>query len=282
MDACARRRRWRLAAAWVGVVVVVMVVFTGVVVGQRWGRYRMPPRYPEGPSDRKFTFARVMYQSVTREPRGQGWYTDYPDADINFMTRLSELTTTPVSMDHRREPEHVVITLADDALFDYPFIFMSDVGTVGFSQLEVERLRSYLLKGGFLWVDDFWGPQAWDRWSSEIGRVLPPSQYPVFEIPLDHAIFRGLNIVEEIPQIPSIQFWRMMGGGTTSERGMMSEEAHFRGIADDTGRLLVVMSFNTDIADGWEREGEDYEFFYRFSVSAYSFGINVALHAMMH
>ena len=269
------------AIAVIAVIGIVMAVGVGAVT-QRWGRYRMPPRYPDGAPDRKFTFARVMYRSVTREPRGQGWYTDYPAADINFMTRLSDLTTTPVSFDRHGEPEHVVITLTHDELFDYPFIFMSDVGTVGFTQPEVEQLRSYLLKGGFLWADDFWGPQAWDRWSSEIGRVLPPSQYPIFDIPLDHPIFLGLYVVERIPQIPSIQFWRMMGGGTTSERGMMSDKAHFRGINDERGRLIVVMSYNTDIADGWEREGEDYAYFYRFSVTAYSFGINVALHAMTH
>ena len=105
-----------------------------------------------------------MCESVTRELRGQGWYTDDPSADANFMTRLSELTTTRVSEDRYREPEDVVIRLTDPELFDYAFIFMSDVGTVGFSDTEVAGLRRYLLKGGFLWADDFWGPTAWERW----------------------------------------------------------------------------------------------------------------------
>lgn len=262
---------------------IVLLAGTGLTLyAQRWGWYRMPPRFPEGPPDRRFTFARVMYESVTREPRGQGWYTDYPTADVNFMMRLSELTTTRVSQDSYREPEHVVVRLTDPELFAYPFIFMSDVGTVGFTDAEVQGLRQYLQKGGFLWVDDFWGPRAWQRWVGQLSRVLPPSAYPVFDIELGHPILRGLNEVEAIPQIPSIQFWRMTGGGTTSERGRYSEEPHFRGVADERGRLLVVMSHNTDIADGWEREGEDYEFFYRFSVNAYAFGINVALHAMSH
>ncbi len=271
---------WNKAVAACLVVLVVGFGVTGYA--QRWGWYRLPPRFPEGPPDRHFTFARVMYESVTREPRGQGWYTDYPTADVNFMTRLSELTTTRVSEDSYREPEHVVVRLTDPELFDYPFIFMSDVGTVGFTNGEVEGLRQYLLKGGFLWVDDFWGPRAWARWVGQLSRVLPPSVYPIFDIDLGHPILHGLNEVEAIPQIPSIQFWRMTGGGTTSERGRYSQEAHFRGVADERGRLLVVMSHNTDIADGWEREGEDYEFFYRFSVNAYAFGINVALHAMSH
>ena len=102
-----------------------------VFTSQRWGWYRMPPRFPEGTADRRFTFARVMYRSVTRESRGQGWTTDYPSADINFMVRLSELTTTRISKDRASEPGHVVVTLTDDRLFNYPFIFMSDVGTAG-------------------------------------------------------------------------------------------------------------------------------------------------------
>ena len=132
------------------VAVCVAVLLTGIAMNghaqrvstmQRWGWYRIPPRFPQGRPDRRFTFARGMHESVTREPRGQGWYTDYSSADVNFMTRLSELTTTRVSEDRYREPEHVVIRLTDPELFDYAFIFMSDVGTVGFSDAEVAWLR---------------------------------------------------------------------------------------------------------------------------------------------
>lgn len=249
--------------------------------GWRGGWYRMPPKFPvESPSHRAFTFSRILYDSDRREPGGQGWYTDYPTADQNLMIRLSEMTTTDVGFDRYDEPDHVVVRLTDDALFDYPFVFMSDVGTLRLSDIEAARLRAYLEKGGFLWVDDFWGPWAWEQWIGEISKVLPPAAYPVFDIPDDHPIRRILYEVEEIPQIPSIQHWRRNGGFTTSERGLRSEEVHFRGIADDAGRLLVLMSHNTDIADGWEREGEDYEFFYRFSVRAYAVGINTVVHAM--
>ena len=64
----------------------------------------------------------------------------------------------------------------------------SDVGTIGLSLEEVIHLREYLLKGGFLWVDDFWGGAAWAQWSSEIGRVLPPSEYPIVDLPMDHPV----------------------------------------------------------------------------------------------
>ena len=85
-----------------------------------------------------------------------------------------------------------------------------------------------------------------------------------------------------MPQVPSIQHWRRSGGSSTSERGYNSADVHFRAIADSHGRLLVLMSHNTDIADGWEREGEDYEFFYRFSIDAYALGINIVVHTMAH
>lgn len=249
---------------------------------QRWGWRRYPLRVANPDRrDRRFTFSRVFYQSVVREWRGQGWRTDYPDADINFMRRFSELTKGAVATDSAGEPDHVIVTLSDDRVFDYPFIFMSDVGTLGLSDDEVQRLRAYLLKGGFLYVDDFWGDRAWAQWVREISKVLPPSEYPIFDIPPDHPMLHTLYDVKAVPQIPSIQFWRGSGGGT-SERGVESAVPHLRGIADRNGRLMVVITHNTDIADGWEREGEEYEFFYRFSPEAYALAVNIVLYAMTH
>ena len=268
-------------------VVVVLFVLVGAVTGfgQRWrgGWSRMPPKFPtEAVEHRAFTFSRILYESDRREPGGQGWYTDYPTADQNLMIRLSEMTTTKVGFDKYDEPDHVVLRLTDQKLFDYPFIFMSDVGTLWLDDLEAARLGDYLRKGGFLWVDDFWGPYAWRQWMSQIGKALPPGEYPVFDIPFEHPIHRVVYTVNEIPQIPSIQHWRRTGGRGTSERGVRSEDVHFRGIADQDGRLMVLMSHNTDIADGWEREGEDYDFFTKFSINAYAVGINTVVHAMTH
>ena len=222
-----------------------------------------------------------MYDSVRREWLGTGWNTDYPDSDYNFMIRLSELTHTPVSFDGD-QPNHVVVRLTDEALFEYPFLFMSDVGTAYFSSEEIDGLRTYLELGGFLWVDDFWGPSAWEHWRDVIEQVLPSTEYPIRDIPLSHSIFSSLYHVEQIPQVPSIQFWRRSGGASTSERGDDSAAPHFRGISDTNGRLMVFMSHNTDIADGWEREGESTEFFHRFSIDSYAVGINVILYAMSH
>jgi hypothetical protein len=158
---------------------------------------------------------------------------------------------------------------------------MSDVGTIQLTEPEVARLRTYLTKGGFLWVDDFWGPWAWDSWEEEIGRVLPPSTYPIRDLPPDHPIYRTMFQVAQLPQIPSIQFWRQ-SGGRSSERGSDSAEPHFRGIADERGRLMVLMTHNTDISDAWEREGEDPQYFYSYSPEGYAVAINAVLYAMTH
>ena len=243
----------------------------------------LPPRFPP-PSlpDRDFAFCKIMYNQVRYEQLGMGWATDYPFAGINLMIRFSELTTGRVSIDERGEPNHWVVRFTDDALFSCPFAMASDVGTIGFSSAEAVRLRHYLLKGGFLWVDDFWGTRAWNHWEREIAKVLPPSQYPVTDVSLDHPVFRTLSHIVEVPQITAIQFWRGVGGMTTSERGADSEEPHFRAIADDHGRLLVVMTHNTDVADAWEREGDDPRFFRQFSPDGYGLGINVLLYAMTH
>ena len=264
---------------------VLALSFASVAAAQwGWGS-RHPPKYPE-PGDLTqslFTFCRIEYDSVRREELGHGWNTDYPNSDINFSVRLGQLTHVRINQRSNGEPNHVVIRLTDDELFSCPFVFMSDVGTVGFSAPERERLQTYLLSGGFLYVDDFWGDRAWDEWAAEIGRVLSPAEYPIFDIPLDHPVFHGLYEITEVPQVPSIQHWNWTGGFSTSERGAESDEPHMRGIQDDAGRLLVVMTHNTDIADGWEREGESEEFFARFSVTkSYPLGINLILSAMSH
>ena len=126
--------------------------------------------------DGSFNFCRGMYDNDRREAGGMGWWTDYPDADINFSIRLSELTKTHVSKQSNGEPNHLVVRLTDDALFNCPWIEMEDVGVMRLSDAEVKRLREYLLKGGFLYVDDFWGEWAWEQWVEEIGRVLDPAE----------------------------------------------------------------------------------------------------------
>lgn len=251
----------------------------GLLRGEQGDVPEMAPRdFP----DRHFVTCRMFYTSVRREANGAGWRTDYPWGERHLSLRLSELTATRISLLEASVPHAWLIRLTEDALFQCPFLVGSDVGTLGFSQVEVERLREYLLKGGFLWVDDFWGEAAWAQWANEIGRVLPSSEYAIEDVPLSDPVFHTLMEVKAIPQITSIRFWRASGGRTTSERGEESAVPHFRGIRDRGGRLMVVMTHNTDVADSWEREGEDPEFFYQFSPDGYALGINVALYAMTH
>jgi hypothetical protein len=235
-----------------------------------------PPDFEDG----KFAFCKVMYTSVRSEPMGVGWWTDYPFAGIHLMIRFSELTKGRVSRDPAGDVQHWVVRLTDDALFSCPFVMASDVGTIGLSPEEVVRLREYLLKGGFFWVDDFWGNAAWAQWSSEIAKVLPPDEYPILDLPLDHPVFQAMFEVTKVPQVTNIMNWRRTG--STSERGAETATAHFRAILDKRDRIMVAMTFNTDIGDSWEREGEDQDFFMRFSPPGYALGINVLLYALTH
>ncbi|MBI4476127.1 MAG: DUF4159 domain-containing protein [Acidobacteria bacterium] len=244
--------------------------------------WRVPPRLARpGDFNGSYNFCRGMFESDRWEAGGQGWSTDYPAADVNFSIRLAELTKTSVHFDAAGQPKHVVVRLTDDAFFKCPMVEMEDVGTMMLSEEEVTRLRDYLLKGGFIWVDDFWGTDAWEHWTEQIARVLPPADYPIVDLLPPHPLYRTLFELQRIPQIPSIQSWRRLGGGT-SERGSDSAEVHFRGIMDHAGRVMVLMSHNTDISDAWEREGEDPEFFYSFSPQGYAVGINVLMYAMTH
>ena len=243
---------------------------------------RTPPKWATaGDFDGSFIYCRGFYTSVRREAGGTGWWTDYPAADNNFSVRLMELTYTHVQLDHDRQPNTVVVRLADPLLYKCPILFMEDTGTVRFSSREVESLRDYFAKGGFLYVDDFWGTSAWQQWAAEIGRVLPPGEFPIFDIPPGHPILHSLYDVKAVPQVSAINFWQR-NGGSTSERGSDSPHANFRGIADDHGRLMVVMTHNTDISDTWEREGEDKEYFRMFSPAGYALGVNIVLYAMTH
>ena len=253
------------------------------VGGGGYGRFRRtPPKWATPANyDGSFTYCRAYFTSNRPEAGGSGWDTDFPGADNNFSVRLAELTMTRVRLDESGQPDYVVVRLTDPLLFHCPMLHMEDAGTIRLSDEEVDALRAYLLKGGFLTVDDFWGTAAWAQWADEIGRVLPPAGYPIFDIPRDHAIMHTLYDVKEIEQVSSINFW-MRSGGNVSERGPDSSHVNFRGIADEHGRLMVVMTHNTDIPDTWEREGESREYFERFSPNGYAVGVNIALYAMTH
>lgn len=272
-------RRFRVAT--ILLILTAAAASAQVMQGMRGysGRFGRPLR--EGLPDVRqgFTFCRLLYSSVTREYGGQGWSTDYPAADNNFMVRLAQITGAPLSKWKDGEMGFGVVSASDPKLFECPFLFASDVGTIGLSDPEVKALRSFLLKGGFLWVDDFWGEYAWQQWADQIRVVLP--EYAIVDLPMSHPLYSVYYRVTKVPQIPSIQHWRR-SGGETSERGMESATPHLRAIMDDQGRIMVLMTHNTDIADGWERETEDEDFFYAFTALGYGVGINVAVWTLTH
>jgi hypothetical protein len=228
--------------------------------------------------DGRFHYCRAAYRP---NPAGDGggWTTDYPLADIDLSIRLSELTKTPVSFDEHGQPRHLIVRLTDDELFQCPVIIMQEVGTIFLSADDAMRLREYLLKGGFLWVDDFWGSYAWDIFAEQIRKVFPPNEFPIEDVPADHPIFHTSFDLAGVPQIPGIGTWRRR---VTSERGADSAQVHTRAISDRHGRVMVFITHNTDVSDSWEREGEDQEYFFRFSVEGYKVAINVLLYAMTH
>ena len=251
-------------------------------VGGGYGNFRRSaPKWATRDNfDGSFNFCRTYFTANRREAGGSGWDTDFPGADNNFSVRLAELTRVKVRLDKTDQPDYVVVRLTDPLLYRCPILHMEDVGVVRFSDEEAGALGAYLRKGGFLIVDDFWGSQAWDQWAAEIGRALPPGQYPIFDIPPDHPVMHSLYDVKEVEQVSNIRFW--MQTGSVSERGPDSPGVNFRGIADEHGRLMVVMAHNTDIPDTWEREGESKEYFDRFSPNGYAIGVNIVIYAMTH
>jgi uncharacterized protein DUF4159 len=225
-----------------------------------------------------FTFCRIAFREAY-DGDGGGWGVDYPRADQNLPLRLSELTKAVVNFDGSGDPHHVVITMTEAELFKCPFVMMTEVGATFIDPEEAKALRTYLLKGGFLWADDFWGEYAWAHWERELRKVLSASEYPIIDVPLDHSMFHSLFDVKRFPQIPSIG-WTY--SGRTSERGADSAVPHARAITDNKGRIMVFISHNTDFGDSYEREGDDPQYFYNFSVEGYAIGINLLIYAMTH
>jgi hypothetical protein len=157
---------------------------------------------------------------------------------------------------------------------------LTNPGRAFLNEKEAAALRIYLQKGGFLWSDDFWGSYGWKHWIGELRKVLPEGTHPLVDLPVSHPMFHTLFDAQRIPQIPNIGFYR--GTLRTSERGSDSVEPHAGAILDSNGRVMVLITHNTDFGDAYEREAEDPEFFYKFSVEGYAIGIDILLYAMTH
>jgi hypothetical protein len=246
-----------------------------VAFAQRGEFYRRPtPTSFDG----SFNFCRIAYRAMGMD--GGGWNVDYPRADENLSTRLSELTKVSISRDAWEQPNHLLLTLMDPELFRCPFTMLTEAGAAWFDEHEAAALRDYILKGGFLWADDFWGERAWYSWETELRKAFPSGEYPIHELPMEHALFRMVFQVKEVPQIPSINYWRGSSGDTSERHD--SQVPRARAITDEQGRIMVLMTHNTDIGDSWEQEAQDPEYFERFSVYGYAFGINAVVYSMVN
>jgi hypothetical protein len=245
------------------------------------------PTWTNAPSFQKdvFSFARVRYTRLSRSRNvwwnGGYWYSDYPDSDLNLSYRLQQLTSIKVDPDGR------VIDLTDRALFDYPWIYMVEPGLMRLEEAEVAILRQYLLNGGFLMADDFWGTPQWANFEREMKRVFPERKWT--ELEMSHRIFHmvyDLNVPKEELQVPNVRIGRRAETtGITWEfhEGEQCRDIHFRALFDDHDRLMAIACYNTDNGDGWEREGEDQYFFRRFcEKAAYPLAVNIIVYSMTH
>lgn len=237
-----------------------------------------------------FTFCRSVFRSASgggRRSRGT-WITDFPDSDMNLSFRLQQMTSLKVSPDGR------FLRLKNQDLYNYPWIYMVEPGRLLLDDEEVKILREYLLNGGFLMADDFWGDVQWENFYEQMKKVFPESNREFVELPMDHPIFHmvfDITVPKQKLQTPNVRqaIYSLHPGsgeyGVTWEyyNGDGSEEMHVRAMLDDKGRIMVIATHNCDNGDGWEREGMNDDFFRNFSEKrAFPLGINIIFYAMTH
>jgi len=221
-----------------------------------------------------FTFCRLRYQNI-RRARKSGWGDDYPQADYNFLVRFSELTTSKISRWNNGDPGFANVTVMDPNLFQCPYLRMQNAANYDFTPDETVRMREYLLKGGFLWIDDNWDPD-FEYIRPNLLRILPGAQ--IVDLPVDHPMFSILFRVNPLPQIPSLGSW--LRNGENSEIGPST--VHYYGVFDDHNRLVVLVSMNSDVSDSWEREGDNQDYFHTYGGKGYTLGVNVAVWILTH
>ena len=280
------------------VLTVLLALLAGLALAQRTAR-DMPSHStgtPEWTNDAGFekdvfTFVRIKYDVNGKYLFGhtapdRRWLIDAPDSDLNFSFRLQQMTALKVN------PQGLFLELTDKELFDYPFIYIVEPGRLTFTDEQAAILRRYLLNGGFLMVDDFWGDVEWGNFHQELKLVFPDKEPQ--DLPADHPIFHCVYDLKARPQVPGLPHgiasqWRRDQNGQpiTWEQGHRygpqpdAREPHYRALFDDKGRMMAILCHNTDLGDGWEREGENEYYFREFSESkAYPMGINIIFYAM--
>jgi len=250
-----RCKKYAAAAGLVGFVVTLFGILS-LAQSQTSGRYDL--------SDGEFYFSRLDYPS--RGGRGRyrsAAYTDYPDAEIHLLQGLTRLTRIETAADG------VIVNLNNDDLMDYPWLYAVEVGYWYLNDLEAAQLREYLLRGGFLMVDDFWGSYEWATFFDSMVRVFPDRA--IVEIPDDDPLLHVLYDLDQRIQIP--------GRSLTWEQD--GDTPHWRGIYDDEDRLMVAINWNMDMGDAWEH-ADDAWYPEPMTALAYRFAINYVIYSMTH
>ena len=230
------------------------------------------PLDPDTP--REFYFTRGVYTSWGRGfgfGRGRpAWSTDYPKADMIFLSFIDRLLG---QLDAYEEPHP--IRFDDPDLRRFPFVYALEVGRMDLTPAEITAMHDYLMAGGFLVIDDFWGSDEWANFEYQMGLILPG--YEIIDLPLQHPIFSSFYDIEEILQVPNVRNGRW--GGSTSEKDGFVPMV--KGILHANGELMVVINWNTDLGDAWEWADDPY-YPLKFSTYAYEMGVNMIIYGMSH
>jgi len=236
----------------------------------------------------EFEFVRLLYNGISDCGAGNGFArgwgrgsrgeacTDWWDAEYHFMQGLSRLTRIDGTPVERGGFGAHQISLLDDTLFDFPWIYAVEVGYWHLDNREAARLREYLLRGGFLMLDDFHGSFQWDQFAESMLRVFPDR--PILDIPETDEIFHVLYDLDERIQIPGLA---ALWNGRTWEGGEDGKPPHWRGIYDDDGRLMVAINHNMDLGDAWEH-ADDPGYPEPMTGLAYRFAVNYVIYAITH
>jgi len=219
-------------------------------------------------------YMRRGFGNVSRRGRASGWWAqDWPDADEHFTKGVQRLTRLDAG-----DPQHVSLT--DPKLFDYPWIYATQVGYWVLSDEETSRLREYLLRGGFIMVDDFWdlnGQQEWDVFTEAMNRVLPGQ--PITDIGLDDSVMHVLYDIQE----KDLMF--IPGSRHLDRNGRVYQppgtKSAWRAMYDPKGRMVVSINFDTDIGDAWEFADVPY-YPEAMTTLAYRYGINYLMYSITH
>lgn len=237
---------------------------------------RLPPRSDfsrlnnprrESHNRGEFTFVRLRYDSPGWR---SGWTTDYPKADEQLVIGLRNWCRSALVI----SDDPTTAGMESKEIFQYPFVYAVEPGTMELSEKDAALLREYLLRGGFLMMDDFWGEYEWRNVQTQMRKVFP--EYTIQELPLDHPIFHCYFDIDEVVQVPNVNY---IYTGITAEKG--GYVPHYEGITDETGRVMVFIARNADNGDAWEWIDEP-RYPLKFGLAAYKLGMNVIVYSMTH